>query len=282
MNVAAALSSAVRTLTDAGVASPDADVEILLGETLGRTRGQVKADALLRREIPESAGRRFGELVARRARREPLQHILGVAWFRGLDLAVGPGVFVPRPETEITVEQALKELPPTGSALDLGTGTGAIAFALAVERPRATVSAVESSPVAFTWARRNQRSLRLDGVHLIHADFGSPDEYAGVVGRVDVVASNPPYIPENVVLHDPEVRCVDPAAALYAGRDGLDAVRVIARVARDLLQVGGALVLEHGDDQTEGVAAILAAEGWRDIRMRRDLTGRPRVTRAEL
>ena len=221
-------------------------------------------------------------LVARRAAREPLQHLTGRAAFRSLELAVGPGVFVPRPETEQVVQLAIDALRATAEpepiAVDLGSGSGAIALAMATEVPHARVWAVENSPEAFPWTRRNVDEVGAENLELVFGDLATA--LPELDGRVAVVISNPPYVPAGEIPVDPEVHLHDPVAALYGGADGLDVVRVLSRRAAELLHPGGVLVIEHAETQSAPIAAILAADGWRAIAHHRDLTSRDRATTA--
>lgn len=277
------LRSGVDALSRARVASAQADAELLLGHVLGLSRGEVQAKALVGARMPQVGARAFLEAVERRAAREPLQHITGVAAFRHLRLRVGPGVFVPRPETEMVAQLALDALlavpSPEPVAIDLGTGSGAIALALATEAPHARVIAVENSPRAFVWARENVEKVGVSNLRLVFDDLARclPE----LDGEVDVVVSNPPYIPDDAVPRDPEVRLHDPAAALYGGPDGLDVVRALSHRALALLRQGGALVLEHADEQGPALRVLLAADGWRTPATHRDLTGRDRATTAK-
>src|SRR5690606_21954741 len=218
----------------------------------------------------------------RRAAREPLQHITGLAPFRSLELAVGPGVFVPRPETEFVAQLAIDALiavpSPQPLAVDLGTGSGAIALALATEVPHARVVAVERSPEAHVWAERNIRATGADNIRLVLGDLA--DALPELDGAVAGVVSNPPYVPDGAIPRDVEVRLHDPAAALYGGADGLDVVRALSRRARALLRPGGALVIEHGELQGAAMRELLTADGWRAGATHRDLLGRDRVTTA--
>jgi release factor glutamine methyltransferase len=204
-------------------------------------------------------------LVARRSGREPLQHITGTAPFRHLELVVGPGVFVPRPETETVVQYAIDALlnapEPAPIGVDLGTGSGAIALAMATEVPHARIFAAELSPDAHAWATRNT---------------------AGVenLTLASVVISNPPYVPDAAIPRDPEVRLFDPALALYGGEDGLDIVRVLSTRALRLLRSGGLLVIEHGELQGASIRELLTEDGWRAAATHRDLTLRDRTTTA--
>ena len=278
------LAGAVRRLAEAGLPSPRADAEMLLAHVTGRDRGAL----VLLDEVDAEQGRAYAALLARRAAREPLQHLTGRAWFRTVELAVGPGVFVPRPETELLAGWALERLAEqlVGAvhglapvAVDLGTGSGAIAAALAAECPRAEVHAVELDPQAHAWAERNLVST---GVDLRHGDLA--DAFDDLAGTVDVVVSNPPYIPleagESVAT---EARDHDPHLALFSGDDGLDAVRVLVRRAAVLLRPGGWVGIEHADVQGESVPALLAATGrFEQVRDHDDLAGRARFTTARL
>lgn len=272
----------IRTLADAGVPTPEVDAELLLGHALGVSRGQLQAQAVTGATVAEGARAAFLTALERRAAREPLQHITGLAPFRSLELAVGPGVFVPRPETEFVAQLAIDALlaVPTAQplAVDLGTGSGAIALALATEVPHAQVVAVERSPEAHVWAERNVRASGADNIRLVLGDLA--DALPELDGTVDVVASNPPYIPDEAIPRDVEVRLHDPAAALYGGPDGLDVVRALSRRARALLRPGGALVIEHGELQGAAMRDLLTSDGWRAAATHRDLLGRDRVTTA--
>lgn len=273
---------AIDALSAAGVPGPEVDADLLIGHVLGLSRGGVQARALTRTAVDEADARAIRAAIARRAAREPLQHITGLAPFRSLELAVGPGVFTPRPETEFVVQFAIDALAlvpsPEPLAVDLGSGSGAIALAMATEVPHARVVAVEKSPDALPWTARNIERHGAGRVRLVEGDLA--DALPELDGLVDVVASNPPYIPLDAVPRDPEVRLFDPAVALYSGDDGLDAVRALSRTARRLLRRGGALVIEHGELQAAAIAAILRADGFSAVACHRDLLGRDRATTA--
>lgn len=273
---------AIDALSAAGVPGPEVDADLLIGHVLGLSRGGVQARALTRAAVDEADARAIRAAIARRAAREPLQHITGLAPFRSLELAVGPGVFTPRPETEFVVQFAIDALAlvpsPEPLAVDLGSGSGAIALAMATEVPHARVVAVEKSPDALPWTARNIERHGAGRVRLVEGDLA--DALPELDGLVDVVASNPPYIPLDAVPRDPEVRLFDPAVALYSGDDGLDAVRALSRTARRLLRPGGALVIEHGELQAAAIAAILRADGFSAVACHRDLLGRDRATTA--
>lgn len=280
VTLAARLRAIAQQLAEAGVPDPLVDAELLLGHVLGLRRGELQAAVIRGDALPDADAGRLDALVARRAAREPLQHLTGVAAFRHLELAVGPGVFVPRPETETVVQfaiDALMENPsPAPIAIDLGTGSGAIALAMATEVPHARVHAVERSPQAHAWAARNVADV--PNLTLVLGDLATAfDELRGLV---DVVISNPPYVPDDAVPRDPEVRLHDPEQALYGGPDGLDVVRVISRRAQELLRPGGLLVLEHGEQQGPPIKQLLQEDGWRAVATHEDLTRRDRATTA--
>jgi release factor glutamine methyltransferase len=275
--VRAALADAAARLRDAGVASPEHDAAALLAHVLGTTRGRLPLAAAPTAEQQ----RRLDDLLERRCSREPLQHLLGRAAFRHIEVEVGPGVFVPRPETELLAGWAVEQVAVLDRPLvvDLGTGSGAIAKAVAFEAPHARVVAVERERAALTWARRN---LADTGVEVVEGDLA--DALPELDGSVDVVVSNPPYVPleawESVA---PEARDHDPHAALFSGADGLDAIRVLERRCARLLRAGGRLGVEHADVQGESAPAVFSGSGrWAEVRDHRDLAGRPRFVTARL
>ncbi|MGL3805943.1 peptide chain release factor N(5)-glutamine methyltransferase [Paeniglutamicibacter sp. R2-26] len=275
--LAEVLAAATATLAAAGVPSPAVDAELLAAHVLNTSRGRLKSLQMMGESFSAADDVAFAGLVARRATREPLQHLTGVAYFRYLELEVGPGVFVPRPETETVVQIAI-DFARTLQAprlVDLGTGSGAIAGSLAHELPGAEVHAVELSDLAFPYARRNLAPL---GVHLVHGDMR--DAFAELDGGCDVVVSNPPYIPANAVPREPEARDHDPQMALYGGgADGMVMPRAAERTAARLLRPGGLFVMEHAEVQAPQMAALLEGTGdWTEVRTHRDLTGRDRST----
>ncbi|MBN9150002.1 MAG: peptide chain release factor N(5)-glutamine methyltransferase [Cryobacterium sp.] len=267
-------------LAAAGVPDPQVDTELLIGHVLGLSRGEVQAKVALDAGIAGDIAGEILALVTRRAAREPLQHITGRAPFRGIELLVGPGVFVPRPETEqvaqFAIDALLANAEPEPIAVDLGTGSGAIAIALATEVPHSRVFAVEISEEAHAWAARNVAAFRAENLDLRLGDLATA--FPELDGRVAVVISNPPYVPADAVPRDPEVRLFDPAIALYGGEDGLDVVREVSAAARRLLHPGGTLVLEHGELQGEAIRRLLDADGWRAASTHPDLLGRDRAT----
>jgi release factor glutamine methyltransferase len=280
--LAEAVREATELLTEAGVPSPRVDAELLadhlLGVGLGRLRAMMLGDA------PAPAG--YAELVAERATRIPLQHITGVAHFRYLQLAVGPGVFVPRPETESVVQLVIDRLRALERAgvvrpkvVDLGTGSGAIAGSIAHEVPEAEVFAVEFSEFAHAWAGKNLRPL---GVTLLLGDLR--DALPELNGTFDVVVSNPPYIPAEAIPNEPEVALHDPPEALYGGgADGMELPTAAAASAARLLVPGGYFVMEHAEVQAGWVSTMLKRTGvWTDVTTHFDLNGKERATSAVL
>ena len=274
-----ALRSGARVLADAGIDSARADVELLAAALLGVSRGEVRAAAVLGRPAPVG----LEALVARRATRVPLQHLTGTAPFRTRELAVGPGVFVPRPETEQVAQAAVDEaaavLARRGSVVvvDLCAGSGAIALAVAREVPGSEVHAVELDAQAYGWARRNVEEAQDAPVHLVRGDARTA--LRTLDGTVDVVVANPPYIPPDAVPVDPEVREHDPAVALYGlGPDGLTVPAGVVEAAARLLVPGGLFVMEHAEVQAEAVRGLVRACGaFEQVETRADLTGRDRM-----
>ncbi len=273
--LAEALAEATQILERAGVPSPRVDAELLAAHLMAESLGRIRSLALTGALVPPE----FGELVAERARRVPLQHITGKAYFRHLELQVGPGVFIPRPETETVAQCAIDRAAKIRRAkvVDLGTGSGAIAASVAQEVPEADVFAVELSDLAHAWAGRN---LEPWGVTLVQEDLRTA--LAGHDGTFDVVVSNPPYIPAEAVPRDPEVAQHDPQIALYGGgADGLQLPAATASTAARLLKSGGYFIMEHAEVQAEAVSHLLHSAGcWDDVATVYDLTGRERATAA--
>src|SRR6202167_786022 len=282
------IALATARLAEAGVESPRTDAELIAAHIHNVKRSGLHL-------VPDAEfDATFWVDISRRANREPLQHITGRAYFRYLELDVGPGVFVPRPETEVMTGWAIDRLHhmdvSSPVVVDLGTGSGAIALSIAQEVPRATVHAVEGDPLARSWAERNVTryvdSYTAGRVLLHEGDFVSGDprqglkELASLAGTVDLVVSNPPYIPVGASVA-PEAAEYDPPAALWSGSDGLDAVRSVSRVAQWLLRRGGLLAVEHSDLQGSAVYWVFSEEGgWSDTRNHRDLTNRDRFVTA--
>lgn len=265
------------SLARAGVASPEADVAQLLAHVLDVGLGRLALVEVLEEGLVE----RMQELVARRAERIPVQHLVGTTTFRYVDLEVGAGVFVPRPETELLAGWAIEQASALEAAVvvDLCTGSGAVAASVAHEVPAARVYAVELDPAAYAWAERN---LAGTGVDLRLGDMAT--EFEDLLGTVDIVVCNPPYIPleawESVAT---EARDHDPHLALFSGVDGLDALRVLEGRAAQLLRPGGVVGAEHADVQGESAPGVFVAAGrWTEVRDHRDLAGRPRFLTARL
>ena len=257
------------------------DAELLLAAVTGRDRSALLAHP--EAVVETAAIERYQALIARRAGGEPVAYLLGTRGFWTLDLAVGPGVLVPRPETELLVELALERLAgreDSPRTLDLGTGSGAVALALASERPDAEHTATEVSDVAFGYARRNADANGLE-VELLLSD--PADWYLTVSGRrFDLIVSNPPYVAAGDPALEAQVAAHEPEEALISGADGLDALRAIVAGASAHLEAGGAMLLEHGHDQGAVVRALLEEAGFSAVTTHRDLSGHARVTVGEL
>jgi release factor glutamine methyltransferase len=276
-DVRSLIADAVRRLAAAGVESPDHDARTLLAHVLRVQRSRLP----LLDDVTDAQAAELDALVSRRAGREPLQHLTGVAHFRHVELLVGPGVFVPRPETELLAGWAVEEAGRLDDpvVVDLGTGSGAMAKAIAHEVPQARVHAVELDERAHAWAARNLEST---GIDLRQGDLA--EAFDDLAGTVDVVVSNPPYIPHEAWESvDVEVRDHDPELALYAAGDGLDTIRAVERRAAVLLRPGGVVGVEHADVQGTTAPAVFTATGsWDQVRAHEDLTGRPRFVTARL
>jgi release factor glutamine methyltransferase len=282
-----ALSRAAHLLTEAKVSSPQVDAELLLAHIVGVDRSQLISIT----QISDEQLFDYENLVRRRANRVPLQHLTGIAYFRHLELAVGPGVFVPRPETELLVEAAIKYLKTISSpriAVDLCAGSGAIALSLALEVPGTTVHAVELSDDAFKWLTHNavDHAAKLEAIdsHVIvhHGNAGDQSLLSELANHVDALVSNPPYIPSEMIPRDPEARDHDPAIALFSGVDGLDVAREVVVVAAGLLKPGGFVGMEHADVQGESMPALFDAmpNTWTDVKDNLDYNKLPRFTTA--
>ncbi|GAA3038223.1 peptide chain release factor N(5)-glutamine methyltransferase [Microbacterium dextranolyticum] len=274
------LRTAASVLAAAGDPTPEVDAELLAAHVSRRSRGELAAISL-RGGAFEGDLDEFESLIERRAAREPLQHLTGLAPFRHLELRVGPGVFVPRPETEMVAQLAIDALRATAEpapiAVDLGTGSGALALAMATEVPNARVHAAENAVPAFLWAKENFAALA-PAARLAFIDLASA--FPDLDGRVDVLVSNPPYVPDAAIPRDPEVRFWDPPSALYGGEDGLDVVRILSDVGLRLLRPGGLIVIEHGEWQGAAIRELFTAAGWRAAATHPDLTSRDRATTA--
>lgn len=257
------------------------DAELLLAHVLAVPRTRLVTLGA----VPGEAAARFAALLDLRADRVPLQHLTGRAAFRHLELAVGPGVFVPRPETELLAGWVLEQVAGIAEpvVVDLGTGSGALALSIAQEHPPARVTAVERDPGAIEWTRHNAAARAAAGdtpVRVLAGDMTDPALLGDLDGVVDVVVSNPPYVPDGARVSR-EVADHDPPLALWGGPDGLDVVRGLLRTALRLLKPGGALGIEHADQQGESLPALIRATGgWVEVTDHRDLAGRPRFTTA--
>jgi release factor glutamine methyltransferase len=270
-SLSAWLRRASAALSGVGIADSQVDAELLAAHVLAASRGGVQAAALRGDTLTQQDVAELDGLLARR-----------VAPFRQLELRVGPGVFVPRPETEMVAQLAIDALRAAASArpiaVDLGTGSGAIALAMATEVPHASVHAAENSVDAFVWTKENFARVGADNARLAFIDLAHA--FPELDGTVPVVASNPPYVPDAAIPRDPEVRLFDPAAALYGGEDGLDVVRVLSQVGLRLAHSGATIVIEHGEWQGAPIREILAADGWLAAATHPDLTMRDRATTA--
>jgi len=286
-DVKVTISKAISLLTEAKVSSPQVDAELLLAHVVGAERSQL----ITINQISDEQLSDFEDLVARRANRVPLQHLTGIAYFRHLELAVGPGVFVPRPETELLVDAAiahLKKIPAPRNAVDLCSGSGAIALSIALEVPGTIVLAVELSDDAVKWLAHNivDHAAQLEAVgshvYIHHGNAGDRTLLADMVGEIDAVVTNPPYIPSDMIPRDPEARDHDPAIALFSGQDGLDVAREVVVVAADLLKPGGFFGMEHADVQGESVPSLLnnMTGTWIDVKDNLDYNKLPRFTTA--
>lgn len=287
------LAQAQQELAAAGIESARTETHILAAHIAKIPRGELQAALITGRQIPFDVDA-FEDLVHERTRRVPLQHLTGTAPFRSLELAVGPGVFIPRPETESVAQCAIDELQNMRDtwtrdeaiiAVDLCTGSGAIALALATESCADEVHGVEVSELAFAWAQQNQYLLttkygptKMAELHMHHGDATAPETLSELNGRVAVVVTNPPYIPPHHVPVDAEVRDHDPEIALYGrGEDGLKVPRAVLNRAQNLLIPGGTIIMEHAEVQAEALRRIAIETGWQNVETRSDLNQRPRM-----
>ena len=282
MLLADALAKASSAFASAGIETPEIDAQLLAAHVLGSSRGSIQSDLIIGRELTARELQEFEELAEQRAQRMPLQHLTAKGYFRNLELKVGKGVFIPRPETESVAElaiQALRAVPGEPIAVDLCTGSGAIAISMATEVPNAKVYAWELNPDSEIFLRDNIAAYG-NSVRLTMGDIAEDESFKDLVGKVSVVISNPPYIPVGAIPRDVEVREHDPALALYGGEDGMDVMRVVSRRAMELLVPGGFLVVEHADNQAGVVADLLIGDGWKQVRSHKDLSGRDRAVSA--
>ncbi|WP_173071442.1 peptide chain release factor N(5)-glutamine methyltransferase [Phytohabitans houttuyneae] len=270
-----AVARATNLLSRVGMPSARVDAEILASHVLHVTRGRLALiDGFTADQLAE-----FDALVDRRAAGEPVQHLVGSAGFRHLELAVGPGVFVPRPETELLAGWAVTLITPGATVVDLCAGSGAIALAVANEVPGVRVYAVERSPAALPWLRRNAEARAAAGdtpIRVVEGDVTDPAVLADLDGTVDAVLCNPPYVPAGVAV-PADVADHDPYDAVFAGADGLAVIRPVIARAAALLRPGGVFGVEHDDSHGTAVPALLRAHGsFTDIEDHQDLAGRPR------
>jgi release factor glutamine methyltransferase len=276
-----AIADAAGVLAAAGVPSPQVDAELLAAHVLGVPRGRLA----LAPGFDQASLYRYRELVHSRAQRVPVQHLTGVTGFRYLELAVGPGVFIPRPETEELVSWAISvpDLPAEPVVVDLCAGTGAIALSVAHELPGARVYAVERDSQALGWLRRNAsaRAAAQDPpICVVEGDVSDPALLSALAGQVEMLLCNPPYVPAGTPV-DPEVAEHDPRAAVFAGPDGLAVIRPVLDRAADLLRPGGVLAVEHDDSHGRAVPDLLRSAGvFGDVADHADLAGRPRFATA--
>ena len=280
MLIPALLKQSALQLSQAGVLSSDIDSELLAAHILGISRSELSVAIALNSDFPEDKIVAFSDAVSRRAKREPLQHITGLAPFRHLDLIVGKGVFTPRPETEQVVSFAMEKIASLEQPMivDLCAGSGAIALSFVTERADSSVFAVEKSEEAFEYLKQNSKKYGLELSQLSHVDL--QDCLPEMDAVADLVISNPPYIPSEAIPVDLEVQLHEPALALYGGADGLDVIRRILTKAKQLLRTGGLLVLEHADTQALSIRELLLAEGWIDVEYKKDLAGKDRMISA--
>lgn len=276
-----AILEAERVLADAGVASPRVDAELIASHVLGVERGKLPMVPLVDPPVVDA----IGQLVARRAKHVPLQHLTGWAALGDITVGVGPGVFVPRPETELLLEWGVTQLRNVAHpvVVDLCTGSGALALAVAHARHDATVHAVENDNVALAWARQNAELHARAGdppIRLYAGDVTDPSLFADLDGTVDLVLCNPPYVPEGTKV-PPEVADHDPKTAVFAGPDGLAVIRPVVALAARLLTAGGAVAIEHDDTHQDAVLDLLSARTvLTDVAGHRDLADRPRYVTA--
>ncbi|HEX8080120.1 MAG TPA: peptide chain release factor N(5)-glutamine methyltransferase [Jatrophihabitans sp.] len=280
LTVRAELAAATAELAAAGVDSARVEAELLLSHVLGASRSRL----LITETLSPQASARLRQLVSRRVTGVPVQHLTGAAPFRRLELAVGPGVFIPRPETELLIELAEPWLTPDATVVDLGAGSGAIALSVAREFPVARVIAVERSERALHWLRRNAADRQAAGdrpIEVLPGDIADAGLLAELAGEVSVVLANPPYVPESYRDQLPAEVAHDPAEAVFAGEDGLALMPAVIGLAARLLRPGGFLGIEHDQTHAEALTRLLNASGcWATVAGRPDLTGRPRFSTA--
>ncbi len=284
MLIKQAVDGAAARFAAVGIEQASVDAELIAAHVLQVSRGELGAKMVTGESFDANQSELFAALVEKRSARVPLQHLTGVAYFRNLELQVGQGVFVPRPETELLVDLAIDALSKSALAetanpivVDLGTGSGAIALAIAQELPQSKVFAVELNPDSISFTRKNFERYG-QNAKLVQGDMA--DAFAELNGQVHLLVSNPPYIPNDMVPRDPEVHLHDPKLALYGGADGMDLVHTVLAVANRLLVSGGKLLIEHADIQGEITRRLASEAGFIDVKTLQDLTGRDRALSA--
>lgn len=279
MRFVEAVAFAKDELAKAGVASNEADAYWLICHAAEITKTELLTRMSFDLGLSESAHAEFLQALQRRVSREPLQHITGSAAFLDFEVSVGPGVFIPRPETEVLVGVSLDLIKNKSNpkVFEVGSGSGIISIAIARARADADVLALEASPEAVPYLSRNLAELA-PSVKLREGVF--PDDSFDLVGTVDLLVSNPPYIPESAVPLDPEVYLHDPKLALYSGQDGLDLIRDLVVIGHELLVDGGVIALEHADGQSDAIVELLLAQGYKEVIAHKDLTDRFRTISA--
>lgn len=284
MQLKQAVDGAAARFAAVGIEQASVDAELIAAHVLQVSRGELGAKMVTGESFDANQSELFAALVEKRSARVPLQHLTGVAYFRNLELQVGPGVFVPRPETELLVDLAIGALSKSALAetanpivVDLGTGSGAIALAIAQELPQSKVFAVELNPDSISFTRKNFERYG-QNAKLVQGDMA--DAFAELNGQVHLLVSNPPYIPNDMVPRDPEVHLHDPKLALYGGADGMDLVHTVLAVANRLLVSGGKLLIEHADIQGEITRRLASEAGFIDVKTLQDLAGRDRALSA--
>jgi len=296
MHIKQAVDGAAARFAAVGIEQASADAELIAAHVLQVSRGELGAKMVTGESFDVNQSELFSGLVEKRAARVPLQHLTGVAYFRNLELQVGPGVFVPRPETELLVDLAIDALSKAALAdsaladatlaetgqpivVDLGTGSGAIALAIVQEVPKSKVFAIELNPDSISFTRKNFERYGQNAT-LIEGDMA--DAFAELNGQVHLLVSNPPYIPNDMVPRDPEVHLHDPSLALYGGDDGMNLVHTVLAVANRLLRSGGKILIEHADIQGEITRRLASEAGFVDVKTQQDLTGRDRALSATI
>ena len=284
MELIKAREKAVKQLQEAHIQSSVAEVDQIISHVLHVNLWDIQKLIAIDTLITKCDSKTIESLISRRSQHEPLQYILGFAFFRKIQLQVGHGVFIPRPETEITTQVAIdfliKKRLKNLKIADLGTGSGAIALSIAFELAQVYVFAIENSAEAFCWAQTNFENYKRNNLKLIFGNL--VNALASQNGKLDMVISNPPYLATNQKILHPEVYNYDPICALYAGLTGLEIIKKVIKVAARLLKHNGILVVEHGEDQADSVVDFLHNGFWETIKSHNDLTGRKRVVTAQI